>query len=346
MKMRAYITGVKDSTVTYRDESQEVVKVPDMENIIDILYAESSDTLDFVSTTTRNQKTLKTGQVVYKKPGYTDILGNNIPGNVVVDQQFALVLADFEKDGVDYGVFGNEVEDGDDSVDGARMGFENGRSLTYSVNIALAVSLYGMFDRAYAPKVPGIYSFEDETLDYRIVALPVNGSPEEYGLGNYTYGSTGSIFVTGEESDAGYPGAFVNTNVYWFDEDGNSNYDILGLPDWIQDCAIDPSFPYYGNVIMFNVDPLPTGEKGRYAWVNVVGSEAEMGDDVVYSTVSEPILLVQGDVDVDAVIAANVQSVRSNVRPSNNFTYSLTGQRVANSFKGIVIRDGKKYIMK
>jgi hypothetical protein len=346
MKMRALITGVKDSTIVYRDETEGIIRVPDMSHIIDVLYAESSDTLDFVSTINRNSKVLKSGVVVYKKPGYEDILGNDIPGNVVIDEEFAVVLADFEKDGVDYGIYGNEVEDGDDSVENGRMFFENGRTATYSGNIALAISLYGMFDKAYAPQFPGLYTFENESLDYSIVALPVEGSPEEYGLGNYTYGSTGSAFVTGEVSDAGYPGAFVHTNVYWFDEEENSNYDILGLPDWIQDCAIDPTFPYCGNVIMFNADPLPTGVEGRYAWVNVVGLEAEMGDEVVYSTVSNPILLVQGNVNVDEVIASNVQSVRSNVRPSNNFTYSLTGQRVANSFKGIVIRDGKKYIMK
>lgn len=343
-KMRALITGVKDTTVTYTSGAVAEVKIPDMAKIIDVLYAEAGDTLDFVSTTTRNEKTLKEGSVVYSKPGEEDILGNVIPGNVVIDEEFAVVLADMELDGVDYGISANEVEDGDDSVEDARQYFENGRFITYSATMTLNLSLYGMFDKAYAPQVPGMYTFENEQLDYRIVTVPTTGSTEVYGLGNCTYGATGAPFA-GASDGAGWAGVPVFTNVSWFDADDNGNYSVVGLPDWITDIAVDTSFPYGLNNVMFNAEPLPAGETGRFAVVYVAGQEANMNGETVYSTVSDPITIIQGQVNLDDVLAVkNVPAAGKKVATGK--TYSLTGQRVAGNFKGLVIRDGKKFIVK
>lgn len=344
-KMRALITGVKFRTVTYRDGSVEEVKVPDMENIIDVLYAEAGDTLDFVSTTARNGKTLKEGSVVYSKPGEEDILGNVIPGNVVVDEEFAVVLADMELDGVNYGISANRVEESDDSVEEALLFFENDRFTRYSAAMALNLSLYGMFDKAYAPQVPGVYTFENEQLDYRIVTVPTTGSTEVYGLGNCTYGATGSPFA-GASDGAGWAGVPVFTNVSWFDADDNDNYSVVGLPDWITGIVVDDtSFPYGLNNVMFNAEPLPAGETGRFAVVYVAGQEANMNGETVYSTVSDPITIIQGQVNLDDVLAVkNVPAAGKKVATGK--TYSLTGQRVAGNFKGLVIRDGKKFIVK
>ena len=40
----------------------------------------------------------------------------------------------------------------------------------------------------------------------------------------------------------------------------------------------------------------------------------------------------------------NVEVV--NVKPANNYIYNLRGQRVDESYKGIVIKNGKKYLNK
>jgi hypothetical protein len=346
MKMRALITGVKDTTVTYQSGAVADVKLPDMTKIIDVLYAESADTLDFISTTTRNSKSLKSGYVVYSKPGEEDILGNIIPGNVVIDQEFAVVFADMEKEGVDFGIYANEIEDGDDSVESARIFFENGRFITYNGNLAMNMSLYGMFDKAFAPKVPGMYTFENQQLDYRIVTVPTTGSTNTYGYGNCTYGATASQFVEGAPENAdGWAGVPVYTNVSWFDQDGNENYGVIGIPDWITNISIDDSFPYGLNNVMFFAEPLPAGEKGRYAIVNVVGQEADMNGETEYSTVSEPIAIVQGEVNMDEILAVK-HIPAATKKAATGFTYSMTGQRVSSNYKGLVIRDGKKFINK
>ena len=130
-----------------------------------------------------------------------------------------------------------------------------GNFFVYTNPITLAVSLYGMYDKAYAPKVPNFYTFEDDALDYTVVRVPVEGSApyeEVYGWGNVTDGAVGSPFVQGApDGSTGYCGAPVYTALMWFDEDENSNYDIIGLPDWISQVVIDTSFGYGMNQVMF-----------------------------------------------------------------------------------------------
>ena len=306
-QLKAHITGVKTVTKNYSDGTSEDFVTADMDNIFATFYASSTDTLDFVSTTTRNKKTLKVGYVYFDKPGYEDLLGNIVPGSVVVDQQFAVVIDGFNEEGIDLGLYGVEIEDGDDGVQRCQQWFDNDNFITYVSNISMAVSLYGMFDRAVAPAQPHFYTFEDENLDYRVVRVPVEGSEpyaEVYGFGNYTDGSTGSPFVKGAPEDAtGYCGVPVFTSTQWFDEDENTNYDVIDLPDWITSVSIDPTFGYGMNQVMFFAEPLPEGMTGRKAQVRVVG-QMEVGEEESeestprYSTVSDVITIIQG-VDPD-----------------------------------------------
>ena len=305
-QLKAHITKTKVVTKTYQSGETEDFITADMDNILATFYAGAADTLDFVTTTTRNQKTINTGYIIFNKPGYEDILGNVVPGSLVIDEEFAVVIDGLNEEGIDVGFYGIETEDGDDQVRRAQQWFEVNNFITYTSNISLAVSLYGMFDRAVAPKNPNWYTFEDEALDYTVVRVPVEGSEpyaEQYGYGNYTDGSEGSPFVEGStEGYTGYSGVPVFTSVSWFDEDENQNYDIINLPDWITSVSIDPSFGYGLNQVMFYAEPLPEGVSGRKAVVYVVG-QMEIGEDEniaeadrKYSTVSEAITIVQGEV--------------------------------------------------
>ena len=341
-QLTALITGVKEVEKTYKDGSTAIVKTADLDKVYATMIANSNDTIDFFSTTTRNQKTLKTGYVIYQKPGEVDILGNVIPGNIVIDEEFAIVLQGFDEEGVDFGIDGLLVEEYNASLPDAQLYFEDGTFINYTSHLVLDMGIYGMFDKAYAPEFPGMYTFENETLNYTILRAPVEGAKEEYGYGCYTDGSTGSAFVTENVEDQGYCGVPVFTQVSWFDADDNENYFVEELPEWIKAVSIDPTFGYGMNLVMFACDPLPEGTKGRYAQVKVYGQEADMDGEMKYSAESETITIVQGDVDLTGISTVKANKIFN----SNAPVYNLAGQRVTNNFKGIVIRDGKKMLVK
>lgn len=342
MQLKALITGVKEVERTYTNGTKETVKTADLDNVLATMIANSNDTIDFFSTGTRNNKTIKEGYVIYQKPGTEDILGNIIPGNIVLDDEFAIVLTGFEQDGVDFGVDGLEIEEYNTTLPGASILLENDRTVSYQATLLLNMGLYGMFDMAAAPKYPGFYTFENEELDYRVVRVPAEGSPEEFGLGNCTEGATGAAFLTNSIDDAGYPGVPVFTNVSWFDDNDNANYEILDRPDWIQSVSIDPSLGNGLNIVMFAAEPLPAGETGRWAKVRVVGQEAVMDGTTKYSAYSDEIVILQGDATIaDAIIAP--KTVKNNISAP---AYNLNGQRVADDYKGLVIKNGKKYFNK
>ena len=305
-QLKAHVTKTKVVTRTYSDGSTEDVITADMDNILATFVAEASDTLDFVSTSTRNKKTIYTGEIVFNRPGYEDILGNSIPGSLVIEDEFAIVIDGLDQEGIDVGFDGIEVEEYDDQILDGQQFFDSGQMIRYNANIAVAVALYGMYDRAVAPSTPNWYTFEDENLDYRRVRVPVEGSApyeNDYGWGNYTDGSEGSPFVKDDETLTGWSGVPVFTAVNWFDEEENSNYEVIGLPDWIESVNVDPSFGYGMNQIFFYAQPLPEGMKGRMAKVRVVGqmeiSDAEEIDEenAKYSAVSDEIIIIQGEVD-------------------------------------------------
>lgn len=148
-----------------------------------------------------------------------------------------------------------------------------------------------------------------------------------------------------EGEDEGYP-AYLWTNYPIFDEDGEATdyYDFEGIPEWAS-LKIDPSYYEYGrgtnnetrglHMVWFEVEPLPAGEKGRVATVKVVG---ETG---LYAT--DPIYIIQGDAEIpDAAVSV----VKFDASGKAEGTYNLSGQRVGKDFKGLVIKNGKKYVVK
>ena len=354
-QLRALITKVKTVTKTYKDGSTEDVQTADLDNVIDILYANPGDTINFDAnhTTTRNKKTLKQGYVIFEKPGEEDAIGNIIPGNIVIgaDEPFAVVIDGFEQEGIDLGLYAMDVEEYDDTVVNGEVMFDNGRSLSYNGTLALAVGLVGMFDVAYAPQIPGYFIFEDENIDYRRVSVPVEGTAShsvEDAYGNFTYETTGSALITGKEEDKGFPGVAVFTNITWYNEDESPNYDLETAdgsewPAWITNYTVFTGYKYGMHIVAFEADPLPAGTTGRFAQLKVVGQEANMNGEVKYSAESDNILVIQGEVDLTGIEAVKTNATKVQ---STSAIYNLAGQRVDQNFKGLVIKDGKKFFVK
>jgi hypothetical protein len=345
-QLRLVLTRLKEVT---DEETGEAYTTYDIDNIIATMYCNSGDTIGFSDTDaagTRNQVEMKSGTLVFRVPGEEDAIGNIIPKNIVIDEPFCMLLLGFEQEGVNCGLYGNEVLDEDENCYSARILFENpngGRyySLGYNGKISLDFCFYGMFDKVTTVEELPYYSFEDESLDYNVVRVPVEGSTES-DYGNMTEGANGSPFL-GQENTNGYPGVPVLTNVYWFDEENEvANYDVIGLPEWIDYVSIYTGDYEDGgmNIVMFKAQPLPEGVKGRTATVYVVGQEVNMDDETKYSAKSLPITIIQGDADPDGI--QDAVATRSN----GTTRYNLAGQKVNNGFKGMIVKEGRKFIHK
>ena len=109
------------------------------------------------------------------------------------------------------------------------------------------------------------------------------------------------------------------------------------VPDWLMVEGYDnyhdisPSGTSYGNA--FTDEPLPQGVKGRYVKLTVKGKGVQSAD---------PIIVIQGDVDLNTLGLSSLQSNGS----AEGKTFNLAGQRVNENAKGLLIRDGKKFFRK
>lgn len=347
-QLRIVLTKLKEVT-----DEEGTFLTYDLDNPIATLFCNASDTISFVETkeniSTRNKKEIKDGTLIFSVPGELDEVGNVTPQNIVIDEPFCMLLMGMDQEGVNCGLYGNEMLDEEENCANARILFDSGDggfvSMGYQGSMTLDFCFYGMFDKAVSVEQFPMYKFEDESLDYNIIRVPAEGSKDEYGYGNLTEGSKASPFLTDDETANGYPGAAILTNVYWFDDENELlNYDVIDLPEWIEAYYVDPSlYDNSGlNIVMFKAQPLPEGVKGRKATVYVVGQEVTMNGETKYSAKSEAITILQGDASADS---DNI-IMTSNTKSSNTATYNMAGQQTKNGFKGIVVRDGKKFFNK
>ena len=156
-------------------------------------------------------------------------------------------------------------------------------------------------------------------------------------------GETASPIVEGETQ--GYP-AYVYTNYPMFDEEGDptGNYTFSGVPEWAQLLINPTGYEYHIgqedeirglHMIWFNCDALPAGETGRTATIYI---ESQFG-----LKSANPIYIVQGDAEiVDGVNAIKFDADGKFV----GSTFNIAGQRIAEGYKGLVIKNGKKYVVK
>lgn len=140
--------------------------------------------------------------------------------------------------------------------------------------------------------------------------------------------------------------AYLYTSLPWKDVDGFDNYtveiDYCGEEPWLNqhedesDASkkFDVTTNYWASMgfqlLKFYADPLPAGKTGRHAFVKI--------DADGYK--SNTIVIRQGDDSTPLGITA----VSSEANGGDNRMFNLSGQQVGKSYKGIVIKNGKKYI--
>ncbi len=316
--LTAYITNVTEESGTYSDGTAYTRKVPG-DQILQTLTATAADTLDFKTSYTRNSKKLTTGTVIFKSKKQDEIFGEvTEPFVIPAGQEFAVVVSGLDQDGVDFGIEGRNIEDEYDYANGYIVFTTDGSNytrMTFEDRIAVNLSLYGMFEKIEV--LPnGLYENEPENLEYNKIRVSADGTA--------TYEGTTEEF-------AGVP---VFTATSFYDEQGSANYDIVDCPDWIHPSVNTASYDSYGlNVLLLNFDALPSGVTGRNAVLTIEGRggiEANLN-----------ICIAQGDAAL-AVEGVKVDEKKS----ADSRMFNLAGQQVSKSFKGIVVKDGKKFMNK
>ncbi|MBR1485350.1 MAG: hypothetical protein IJ612_06630 [Prevotella sp.] len=331
-------------------EDGETYTTYDLDNVIATMYCNAGDTIGFSENDaagTRNGKELKSGTLVFQVPGEEDEIGNIVPQNIVVDEPFAMLILGLEQDGVDVGFQGLDIPEEDVNCREARLLvlLDNGSlgGFGYNSPMSLNFCFYGMFDKVATVEEVPMYNFEVDELDYNVVSVPVDGGTAE-DWGNMTYGATGSPLTSDEEGLTGYPGLPVMTNVGWFDDENEvTNYDVIDLPDWIENYSVyDGMYDEAGglNIVMFKAQALPEGVSERRATVRVVGQEVTMDGQVKYSAESLPITIIQTRAAYDGIQNTVAE------RRADNTIFSLSGQKIGNAYKGVILQNGKKFVRK
>lgn len=265
----------------------------------------------------------------------TDLFGNEYIEPVIVDDQFVISIEGFNQEGVDFGLYMIDVMaterdyykngglfptlfdyvDADGNTYDGYWQYNSGSSNPANARHYNAVIwLNAITDIVY------LYDgFEEMTA-------PVEG---------------GSIYAEIEEEDgtARYATIQFETTLPWIsvweDTEGEDNYYIEDLPEWLEVTGVNTDYYEDYNAILLEVtaEPLPTGVKGRQAEIRVV---SERGAD------SGVITVTQGEVET----AIKDVTVKDNNSKFNGARYNISGQKVNADYKGIVIKDGMKSIVR
>lgn len=313
-RLTVYITDVKTN-----DRGFKVAG----DNILQTLYAESTDTLDFKTTTTRNNKTVYGGTVLFSKKTQ-DALGIETidPFVIPAGQEYAVVVSGFEDAGIDFGPRARLTQSEYDLTDAAFYvsvpELESGFRHYYS-GCVMDMSFYGMFDKAYI-YTDGMYSNDVEGTDYSKIRVSADGKT-----------------VTCDGTSQEYNALPIVTGTQFFDgETEEPFYDIPNLPDWIH-VTVDESYRDNQGVTLlyFTFDPLPEGTTGRNAALKLT-SRGGVAANL-------PICVAQGDAEISGIEGVQISDAASK---NDSRMFNLAGQQVGKNFKGIVVKNGKKMLVK
>lgn len=241
---------------------------------------------------------------------------------VVLDQPFWVVITGFNQNGVDIGVRGCDMSQDEAScnIPATYVLVNDGSQTQALVNqkykLGMALTFRGIFDN--------IMVLNDANSDAAYNIIRVNDS----GTQHLTEGKT--------EAD-GLESVPVYTACPWRDSNNKMNYywDVDKDNSWVKGVAVDASqyekSGIYG--LKFTCEPLPSGLSGRSATLWLKGKGV---------TASAPIILLQGDINSSAIDKTEISKTAS----VQGQTVNLAGQTVGSNYKGIVIKNGKKILVK
>ena len=259
----------------------------------------------------------------------TSALGTNVEP-FTIDEPFIVTVTGFEQEGVDINLRGHEnpVED---TLEDAYMIFNiNGNIISrpfYTDPVSVPFIFNSCFD--WAEVWESAETSDQKLEDFNVLMVSNDGktvSNKGYADANFTY---------------------ANTAFTWFNADDEENYLLLDtnqedMPEWIvnyyAESEKDEQYGSYTGRTMLSVEceALPEGVKGRYAVLYIYGRGY---------TSTTPLIIIQGDVDLNEIKTVGIKN--TSVKPiSSEKFFNLNGQQVTKATKGLVIKDGKKYINK
>ena len=265
----------------------------------------------------------------------TDAIGNVVNEPVVINEPCFIVVTGHEQEGINFGYRINQQPAEDAIVQGTyALAYEEGSDENYSAwygaESVIEMSFYGGYD--YCEVLAS-----SELVDQ--AGNPTGETVEN--INTLRVSEDGSTIEN--EGFAGLQGRVVLNSAFpWLDASTNDeNYICEDLPEWITLSGEseygnfnDGSQFYTGTTnISIECEALPAGETGRAATIYLEGK----GYKSAY-----PIIVLQGDATMEDAIE-NVVTV--NVNKSNSI-YNVAGQKVGKNFKGIVVKDGKKMLVK
>lgn len=142
----------------------------------------------------------------------------------------------------------------------------------------------------------------------------------------------GGLGITGTGEQEGQPVQYNDVDVYtMFDAE---SWEVAEAPEWITKFSLDDSYlENYGVMAFyFEAEALPAGLEGRTGEIILV---TNFNKEVV-------IPIKQGN----AATAVEGVKVSGNAKMTDGLLFNVAGQQVNKNYKGIVIKDGRKFIQK
>lgn len=304
----------------------EVTDDGDLGDIIDTLTAKASDVINLEDVSAYYGTSGAYGQyginyygnICFSKKT-TDAFNVTSASPFTINKKFAVMLNQFDDaTDFDFGMLESVQLDGDPLTDYG-VGFyqdSEGNLTPYGwTGAILEVNFQGVFDQVLVPALNS--DGADAANMYRDLTAPDAG---------------GDVYITASGTEQTAP--WVYTAFCWYDPDGNENYTIDTDADWISLKSVDQSnySEYAANSFTLEAEALPSGVSGRSAVVRIAGRGVE----------SEPFVVNQGDATVTGITTVTTKDKLT----SDSTIYNLAGQKVGKSYKGVVVKNGEKYIQK
>ena len=266
---------------------------------------------------------------LYIKQTETDAFGGVVDVPVIVDDEFAIYIPGFDEEGIDWSPYMVTNNGAAYDVKYATR-FEcidaEGKflgSIAYN-NYNAFVLIEGMYDNA-----------EVYDADFLEMIAPVDGGyigtvPDAEGNSYSIQMYTACPWLSNWEESLG-------TENYYFVDGENVDEDgyALDLPEWLTVDAENVNTSYYAdygvNIIPIKAAALPAGVEGRQAKIRLISDKG---------AASPVITVTQGSVET------GVAAIKNDVKATNAAMFNLAGQRVNDSFKGLVIKNGQKFMNK
>ena len=274
-----------------------------------------------------------TGLIMFSASG-TDVFGNTYSEPLILDEPFTLVLDIPEADtGMNFGYYSVTAPSQDRSIGtgthfSCRRIDENGDTIVsnrYYSSQYIKLNFQGCFDYVECEEELSFYTDATytETVDVSDMnqLMVSDDGTTVYNIGYYNqFGSTAMDY------------AYVYANFDWTNgATGDYEY-TYELPDWISELTVEDSGDGYFYVTV-TADELPSGTDNRSASIYFEGKGY---------TSTMPLKVLQGE-GADGISSVEVTSNNAN---SDNRTYNVAGQQVDDTYKGLVIKNGNKFIRK